>query len=349
MHDKKKKSQLITEDEIKTNQQKERIKKAFSILQELFNKKSQCDLYKKLLNSKDISPKILLQNEDFFDEPDFNDSSALAISEELLAIYPEFTPIWNYRRFLLLTKFFSIRKNEKVKTFVKLPIYGDIETSLSLLVEELCLIQRLFRHTCKNYGIWYHRWYIVEVLCRLFTTLDHKKTLFQSELDIVESLLVKDDRNFYCWNYRQLLLNLLLETSDSAPSLDKTIFSILSHTGFVCFLKQHVKGIQCIPAQQIVSYYQLYTSSKMINRNISNYSAWHLRMKYFTQSSTQSDQEMQEELSFVETVLLFFDFIYGSIYGYQAFYTDPNNSGVWNYYKFYVFRKASQMTHDYPK
>lgn len=97
-----------------------------------------------------------------------------------------------------------------------------------------------------------------------------KDDLIGSELELVDRMLEVDERNFHCWNYRAFL-------------------------------------IKCVPEKRADD---AAMSEKMINRNFSNYSAWHLR-------STLLDPPPVAE----ETEWLM-----------QAIYTEPTDQSIWMYY-----------------
>jgi geranylgeranyl transferase type-2 subunit alpha len=84
--------------------------------------------------------------------------------------------------------------------------------------------------------------------------------ILEGELMLCEKMLGKDERNFHCWNYRLWVIETLLdEVATRAPT--KSELEIYEE------LQKPIIGRECGMALT------------MIQKNFSNYSAWHYRAK----------------------------------------------------------------------
>ena len=84
----------------------------------------------------------------------------------------------------------------------------------------------------------------------------HKSKILEMELMLCTKMLQRDERNFHCWNYRLWVTELYIK--EIGKRADPTIARSKQ--------KEFIQG-ECDMAHQI------------IERNFSNYSAWHYRGK----------------------------------------------------------------------
>ncbi|CAL9727878.1 geranylgeranyl transferase type-2 subunit alpha [Monosporozyma unispora] len=110
-------------------------------------------------------------------------------------------------------------------------------------------------------------------------------TIWQGELTVVDALLELDSRNFHGWHYRRMVISKIEELSHS--SLNKKEFD--------------------------------YVTSK-INKNISNYSAWHQRVQLIT--DMLSKDQITDKVDFIKKEI---DYITNAIF------TDAEDQSVWFY------------------
>ena len=103
----------------------------------------------------------------------------------------------------------------------------------------------------------------------------------EKELILTEQFLEADERGFHCWNYRRCVLSKL----DTCPNIEKR--------------KKEVEF-----------------TTKLIQRNFSNYSAWHERSKMLELSMTN----IEKELKTVDT----------------AIFTEPDDQTAWIYHRWLV-------------
>ncbi|KAG6836648.1 hypothetical protein H0H93_005478 [Arthromyces matolae] len=139
----------------------------------------------------------------------------------------------------------------------------------------------------KIYWIWNHRRWSLENTPRGPegpSELDSdgwRKANWDRELYVVEKLLDADPRNFHAWNYRRYVL-----ASMPVPRSDKS---------------------------------ELAYTTRKIESNISNFSAWHQRSKVLQLSNDNHSQEEGQ-----------FDLLR------NAMYTDPNDQSVWMYHRWLI-------------
>ena len=103
----------------------------------------------------------------------------------------------------------------------------------------------------------------------------------EKELLLTEQFLEADERNFHCWNYRRCVLSKLEQLSDVEKRKKEVEFT-----------------------------------TKLIQRNFSNYSAWHERSKMLELSMTN----IEKELKIVDT----------------AIFTEPDDQTAWIYHRWLV-------------
>lgn len=123
------------------------------------------------------------------------------------------------------------------------------------LEDDLKLIVALLKRYPKCYWIWNHRIWCLDQLQQT------REANWNVELAIVSKFLDLDSRNYHCWQYRRFVINnmeedTLLESSESSNLGQKEARALLRIN---------------------IEEYK-FTTSK-INKNISNFSAWHNRTK----------------------------------------------------------------------
>lgn len=119
---------------------------------------------------------------------------------------------------------------------------------------------------------------------------DRTTTVWETELAMVSKLLQLDARNFHGWHYRRLILNQL--EALTGHKRDKEEFEYVTQN---------------------------------INKNISNYSAWHQRAALI--SSLFANGEIADEQQFVRD-----EFAYIT----NAVFTDAEDQSVWFYTKWFI-------------
>lgn len=109
-------------------------------------------------------------------------SRALAITQGVIAQVPSNYTAWQYRYRIL----------------------ADI-ASHAHLAEELAWCSATARANEKNYQIWHYRELIIELVVDKYLH-DRQKYDLNSEFDIVDEMLEKDEKNYHVWTHRRWLV-----------------------------------------------------------------------------------------------------------------------------------------------
>lgn len=170
---------------------------------------------------------------DVFERRSHNEHNDLALksSEGLLRANPDIVTLWNYRKEILL----------------------HIKPSKELINDELYLTEKCLQVNPKSYSAWYHRNWVLD---NVDPSPDWNK-----ELSLCTKYLKMDERNFHCWDYRQIVVSKCQEPNEN----------------------------------------ELEFTMEMIESNFSNYSAWHYRSKLFSAAGKDEERTKITELSLVES------------------------------------------------
>ncbi|GMF06699.1 unnamed protein product [[Candida] boidinii] len=197
-----------------------------------------------------------------------------------------------------------------------------IEDDLSFTVEQLYKFP-------KCYWIWDHRKWLLKL---------NNLTNLKNELKLIHVFFQSDSRNYHVWQYRRYIIELIINRlmSTASPKSGEIIDEKISLINFNEFL---------------------FTTS-MINKDISNYSAWHNRSqlteKLMIQSPISLDNSPEEPINKDKSINLKqneieewaeifkvndindkkFKFLTKELnYINNAIFTDPDDSSVWIYMK----------------
>ena len=153
----------------------------------------------------------------------------------------------------------------------------------ALISEEFSLtVDCIAKVNPKSYSTWYHRRWVVEHIGRIKDESGctvGHRMQLAEELALCSKFLALDERNFHCWNYRSFIAK------------EKSVSS-----------KEEME----------------FTTS-LIERNFSNYSAWHKRTQVV---NTNSVEELQSELELVS----------------NAIFTEPADQTCWIYHQWLILR-----------
>mmetsp|Transcript_31123 Transcript_31123/g.68786 ORF Transcript_31123/g.68786 Transcript_31123/m.68786 type:complete len:703 (+) Transcript_31123:51-2159(+) len=242
-----------------------------------------------------------------------------------LAFHPEFPTLWGYRRELLNSDICSANRRE-------------------LLQQEFGLLEKALRRSQKVYSIWFHRRWTLERLFEAARSKEEARKLLDVELELCSKLLDADERNFHCWNHRAHAMALMRRalSGDPAGRPDATVAGSVEADDSK-ESSSAVAAVNTAEAQAAVEdaisaiaensnadepavdllQMDLDLSKSLINRNFSNYSAWHLRALLQEESRENEDDPsgvdriaLAEELEWVQ----------------QGIYTEPNDQSVWLYH-----------------
>lgn len=166
------------------------------------------------------------------------------------------------------------------------------DNDLGLWKDELDFTARQIKRFPKVYAIWNHRVWTLRNIRGIGgkTPKSDVEDIWKQELHLVDRLLDLDARNFHGWTYRRLITDELYRMTG-----DKQIQRELDYT------------------------------TRKINQNISNYSAWHHRVQYFPQlvdslSNNGVSEFLEQEVKYIT----------------NAIYTDADDQAVWFYIKWFI-------------
>jgi geranylgeranyl transferase type-2 subunit alpha len=193
------------------------------------------------------------------------DAEAVKLNSELLALNPDISTLWNYRREVLLAR---LEQESAAESAEAKPV------PLSALVtEELRVSAAGITRNPKSYPAWHHRQWIV---ARFPAQID-----FVEEQGLCGKLLDADERNFHCWNYRRWCVALAATRAFSAESGSAGSGETTTAATASTLVTDAVKAGEAMCSLPSTSPFSVhselaYTLAR-INKNFSNYSAWHYR------------------------------------------------------------------------
>lgn len=173
----------------------------------------------------------------------------LRLTSKLLTLNPEYYTIWNHRRLLLQHRF-----REQAGVILDQEDFTSTVSSghnamIEIILDDLQFLVPLLRKYPKCYWIWNYRLWLLEQSTSLLPTPSARR-LWQEELGLVGKMLSLDSRNFHGWGYRRTVVAALESDSLGIGEDNKSM------------------------VEQEFRY-----TTKMIESNLSNFSAWHSRSK----------------------------------------------------------------------
>ncbi|KAL8789051.1 MAG: hypothetical protein Q9195_007017 [Heterodermia aff. obscurata] len=214
-------------------------------------------------------------------------------SSKLLQINPEYYTIWNYRRRILRT-LFSVPHGDSQSGDTGgtgLENHENIETLIS---DDLSFLLPLLRQYPKCYWIWNYRSWLLNESTRLLPTSASQKLWYQ-ELGLDSRMLSLDSRNFHGWGYRR---------------------------NIVKALESKELGLQTKSATMTEP--EFHYTTKMIESNLSNFSAWHHRSKLIPRLLDERKADHDARLKMLDSELELIE---------RALYTDPADQSLWFYHQ----------------
>jgi len=154
-----------------------------------------------------------------------------------------------------------------------------------LWMKEVELTAQCLMANPKSYGAWHHRCYSLDQM---------KSPPWDRELLLCEKFLSADERNFHCWDYRQIAASRLEAVNGKAATAEK----------------------------------ELEFTMEKINNNFSNYSAWHYRSKLLPKVYPRNDNVDEKYLHIVEESVHHSELELVQ----NAAFTDPDDSSAWFYH-----------------
>ncbi|KAI9820759.1 MAG: Rab geranylgeranyltransferase [Pycnora praestabilis] len=232
-------------------------------------------------------------------------AEVLALISRLLTHNPEYYTIWNHRRLILKHQFSAPLEASNSTPASDIPIESpknssQHENTLELLISDLQFLVPLLRKFPKCYWIWNHRLWLLQQSNVLLPASEARR-LWEQELGLVGKMLSMDSRNFHGWGYRRTVISHL-----ESPILDPRIFGEAGSNG-----------------KSMVEQEFAYTT-KMIETNLSNFSAWHNRSKLIPRLLDEREADDTARRKFLDDELSLIQ---------RALYTDPYDQSLWFYHQ----------------
>ena len=173
----------------------------------------------------------------------------LRLTSKLLTLNPEYYTIWNHRRIILQHYFREQRDVERDQDDGASTVPPGHNAIIEKISDDLQFLVPLLRKFPKCYWIWKYRLWLLEQSTALLQ-IPSARQLWQEELGLVGKMLSLDSRNFLGWGYRRTVVAAL--ESDSLNTGEDNNSMVEQEFRF---------------------------TTKMIETNLSNFSAWHSRSK----------------------------------------------------------------------
>ena len=285
------------------------------------------------------------------------DATSMAVTARLLEINPEVLTAWNFRREAIV---FAGSDTERHRTSNDNNLERTHSHSFApTLADELALTERCLRKHPKSYPAWHHRkWCVAR---RVYVprgdgpknaenaeTESHTHatgfadargfpvaSLLATELAMAQALLDLDDRNFHGWGYRRFVTSLAndgarerppraLETETERRSRSEAR-STRDHDRDRATLRDEASEASEASARAELRY-----SEAKIERNFSNYSAWHHRAANLPRAYAGPTNGLGASRDGgVPADVLANEYAFVR----QAFFTEPEDQAGWMYHR----------------
>ncbi|ODQ65936.1 protein prenylyltransferase [Nadsonia fulvescens var. elongata DSM 6958] len=242
--------------------------------------------------------------------------AALDLTTQLLTWNPEYYTIWNYRREIFTEGLFPT-----LPDLSSSDLATKLDSVQAVLDADLHFIEARLKQSPKCYWIWNHRkWCLGR----------SPQPNWAREMKLVGMILEYDERNYHGWEYRRYVVRqheaALIKALDSQSELDAMV------------------KIDQIKSNLLRTEFA-YTTKK-INKNFSNFSAWHNRAKLMPQllsnqtSIALSRKKQDEQVTVDPRFSLVHDplaFLRAEIeFIRQAIFTDPDDQSAWLYHRWLI-------------
>ncbi|KAL8719508.1 MAG: hypothetical protein Q9225_003498 [Loekoesia sp. 1 TL-2023] len=220
------------------------------------------------------------------------------MTTKLLQMNPEYYTVWNYRR-LLLRSFFAEPPVSGSEGKVMPDSSPSFEIIQQYIVDDLAFLLPLLRKFPKCYWIWNYRLWLLDEASRLLPSAVAYQ-LWQKELALVGKMLSLDSRNFHGWGYRRTVVRELEMLSGKA-------------------------GLSEVSMTESEFNY----TTKMIESNLSNFSAWHRRSKLIPNLLSERKANQAERRVFLDKELELVQ---------RALWADPDSKdqSLWFYHQYLI-------------
>ena len=285
------------------------------------------------------------------------DATSLAVTARLLEINPEVLTAWNFRREALELAGRAPAGEAGDETSAGRETRRDLASATTpsppfapRLEDELALTERCLRKHPKSYAAWHHRKWCVTRLARdsnapssSVLSSSAVASLLATELAMSQTLLDLDDRNFHGWGYRRFVAALLRARGVSPPRAEG----------------DGAEDNDDRDGRKASALEELRYSEAKIERNFSNYSAWHHRAEHLPRAFEENEaaraardgiQPGREEKAGAreKTSSRVPDPVLAREYAFvrQAFFTEPEDQAGWMYHRWLTAQTARRRGED---
>ncbi|KAI4114871.1 MAG: hypothetical protein LQ345_004424 [Seirophora villosa] len=225
-------------------------------------------------------------------------NEVLHLTTELLELNPEYYTIWNHRRRLLRASFLEKTPSEDHDGRRPDDASGS-DAVRRYILDDLAFLLPLLRKFPKCYWIWNYRlWLLDEASLRLLPASAYE--IWQKELSLVGKMLTLDSRNFHGWGYRRKVVSTLEKLSKATN-----------------------------PSSGSMTEVEFNYTTKMIESNLSNFSAWHRRSKLIPRLLEERNTPHIERKKFLDQE---FELVQ------RALWADPDSKdqSLWFYHQYLI-------------
>ena len=196
-------------------------------------------------------------------------AEVLQMTSRLLKKNPEYYTIWNHRRLIMQHQFFQgsprISTNDD-----NVKMTERNKAIVELISHDLDFLFPLLRKFPKCYWIWDYRLWILEESSKLLPVTDARQ-FWRQELGLASKMLSMDSRNFLGWGYRRTVVAAL---ESSTLDVDGALHSM---------------------TEEEFNY-----TTRMVESNLSNFSAWHNRSKLIPRLLDERKADDKARRSFLD-------------------------------------------------
>ncbi|KAL9121603.1 MAG: hypothetical protein Q9187_001843 [Circinaria calcarea] len=208
--------------------------------------------------------------------------------------------MWNHRRRILQHQFTQSSPDHPTLTEPD----GNNQQSKSdeivegLITEDLQFLVPLLLRFPKCYWIWNYRLWLLQQTSRILPAAKARQ-FWTDELGLIGKMLARDSRNFLGWGYRRTVIT---ELESKALNPDTSTTSLVKE--------------------------EFDYTTRMIETNMSNFSAWHNRSKLIPRLLDESKADDQERRRMLD----------------KALYVDPYDQSLWFYHQYLMCTFDPQLS-----
>lgn len=289
------------------------------------------------------------------------DATSMAVTARLLEINPEVLTAWNFRREAIVLAGDKTRRGpRRVSSEHRTNDPERTHSFAPTLADELALTERCLRKNPKSYPAWHHRkWCVARRVYGVKTETDAETeshlhatgfadergfpvaSLLATELEMAQTLLDLDDRNFHGWGYRRFVTSLAIKKNERAletrsarraterETPERTLKKKPEVSSNV-FDHDRDRATVSDEASVVSARAELRFSEAKIERNFSNYSAWHHRAANLPRAFAGPTNGLGASRDGgVPADVLANEYAFVR----QAFFTEPEDQAGWMYHR----------------